>query len=174
MLYEFAEPFIKAKNRQRSNLDMTRMYAEFRKNLLKNANVGGGYSIDITVKQATGRAIEVDFLSEVFKSEPVEKIFVAREPHGWWSSAKKKFNFSDSDMITNYRNGLQSFFDLGGVPILYGADMPQQLADISLLSGVEIDEFSSKNVQKVSKAMPLEDDFNHFVSRLARQTKLLV
>lgn len=167
MLYEFAEPFIKAKNRQRSRLDMDKMFVDFKKNLMKNANIGGGNRIDIVIKQANGTPQEVDFLSKVFGSEPVEKVFAAREPHGWWLSAKKKFGHSDAEMLSNYRYGLQSFSKLGGTPILYGPDMPRVLAQISLLSGVHIDEFVHKDSVKVSAANELEKDFLDFTSRMS-------
>lgn len=167
MLFEFAEPFKKAKNRQRSKLNMNSMFTHFRKNLLRNANVGGGTSIDIIIKQATGRKIEVDFLSEIFKSAPKEKVFVYREPHGWWLSAKKKFNFSDEEMLINYRNGLSSFFEIGGTPICYGQNMPNNLAEIPSLSRVsKMDDFFCKEVTRVPEAVELENDFKNFVSKV--------
>ncbi len=166
MLHEFAEPFLRAKCRERSRLNMDKMFADFRKNLLKNANVGGGNRIDIVIKQATGTSQEVDFLSEVFGSKPVEKVFVAREPHGWWLSSKKKFGHSDQEMLSHYRCGLQSFSELGGIPILYGQDMPKALAQIPLLSGVHIDDFVHKDSIKVPAADELEKEFLDFTARL--------
>lgn len=167
MMYQFAQAIIGAKTRDRQKLDISRLTRDFRKNLLSNSHVGGGQYYDIVIKQAVGTQnledvkIEIDFFTELFKSSP-KKLFLFREPHGWWSSVKTKFGFQDKDMIKHYQKAFDSYHINGGVSIEYGPEIYNFLKKQKEFKKIQLTSFNQKEISLLKSAKPLEKIFNDF------------
>lgn len=128
---------------------------------MRNAHVGQGKDLDVVVKQATGSALEVGFLTELFCAPPEVILFLFREPHGWLESVQKKFpEASDQGQITAYyEQAFELYSSIGGVPIVYDETLPSRLKNIELLSDVDFSDFSPTEVEKISQAQHLEGYF---------------
>ncbi|MDB4433034.1 hypothetical protein N9135_01810 [Akkermansiaceae bacterium] len=160
MLGQFAAPYQAVKSRDKNRkMDAKRLWGDFRKNLLKTAYVGGGFQFDIAIKQASGSKGEVDFLSDLFGQPPCEIVFMYREPHGWWLSSKKKFNYSDEEMKRKYANALDNYDLLRGIPICYDETLISQLKSYDIFNGIKFDEFKPKPCPDVPGARELMDLF---------------
>lgn len=159
MLGQFAEPMIAVRSRAPNRaMDARRLWRDFRKNLLRNAHVGQGKDLDVVVKQATGSALEVEFLTELFCAPPEVILFLFLEPHGWLESVQKKFpEASDQGQITAYyEKAFELYSSIGGEPIVYDETLPSRLKNIELLSDVDFSDFSPTEVEKISQAQHLE------------------
>lgn len=167
MMFQFAQAFIAAKTRDRQKLDILRLSRNFRKNLLTNSYLGGGQYYDIVIKQAVGTQrledvkIEIDFFTELFKSPP-KKLFLYREPHGWWNSVKIKFGFQDKDMIKHYQRAFDSYHINGGVALEYGPELYNFLKEQKEFRKIQLTAFSPKKTSLLKCAKPLEKTYNDF------------
>ena len=174
MMFQFANAFIAAKTRDRQKLDILRLNRSFRKNLLTNAQIGGGQYYDIVIKQAVGTQnlndvrSELNFFTEIFKSPPEKKLFLYREPHGWWSSAKIKFNHNKQNMIKYYMKAIESFYINGGLPLEYGDEIYNYLKEQDEFKKVEINMFMPKQINIVNDAQILEAAYNDFKEHVGK------
>jgi hypothetical protein len=143
-LHEFAHAFKKAEQRQRVTLDIDKLIHCFRNNMIENAPLGGGEYYDFIVKEASSNKMKLKFLSRVFNAPPAEKIFLYREPEGWWSSAKEKFQISEAEAVQRYKARLDSFEEIGGTPLEYGTELQSFLENSAIFKDANVDNFKSK------------------------------
>lgn len=156
MLAEFSAPYhaVKARDGNR-RMNPIRLWADFRRNLLRSAAIGGGFDFDIIIKQAFGSVEELEFLTELFGAPPIEIIYMYREPNGWWLSAKKKFSCSDDELKQSYAEALGRYQSLGGIPFCYDESLISQLSTHDIFNGIRFDDFKPKPVPDVPEAREL-------------------
>ena len=174
MMFEFANSFSASERRKRQKLNISKLKKNFRKNLLTNAQIGGGQYYDIVIKQAVGTQklndvqSELNFFSEIFKSPPDKKLFLYREPYGWWSSAKLKFNHDNQSMIKYYKKAIESFYINGGLPLEYGDEIYNYLKEQDEFKKVEINMFMPKQINIDNDAKILEAAYNDFKEHVGK------
>jgi hypothetical protein len=163
MMHEFAKAFVSAESRERQKLNMVNLKRAFRKNLLKNASIGGGQYYDFVLKQAVGSQdlpsaqCEIAFFTDLFKGPPHEIIFTFREPHGWWASAKKKFGHLDHDMIEYYQRAFEAYKINGGKAIEYGNDIVEHFGNHKIFNKIKIDSFKPKLIELKEEIEEIEE-----------------
>lgn len=89
---------------------------------------------------------EIDFFTEVFKAAPTELLFLYREPHGYWRSAKKKFGHEDDEMYIHYCRAFNAYKQNGGQAIEYGEELKEFISTHPLLQKVKTDDFTPKAI----------------------------
>lgn len=149
-------------------MNKKRLWGDFRKNLLRNAQVGWGRDLDAVVKQATGSPAEVKFLSELFGSPPETILFIFREPQRWYESRRKKFpSATDPHEVTAYYEGaFKRHSDIGGIPIVYDETLPDRLGRIKMFSKVDFSDFQPTVVEEVPQARHLDEVFQRMCAEL--------
>jgi hypothetical protein len=163
MMHQFAEAFIAAETRERQKMDIDKLKGSFRRNLLANALIGGGQNYDIVIKQATGTKKELQFFTDLFRSEPADIIFAYREPHGWWRSSKIKFDRANDEMISAYCNAFRVYKgEIGGIALEYGKNLNEWFCTQEKFQKIQIEPFQQKEIIKVDDAMSLEETYNGF------------
>jgi hypothetical protein len=118
---------------------------------------GGGSEYDFVVKQVNTNKDELDLFCDLFGTEPDSITFLYRHPSAWLSSAMRKFNISQSEAISLYKNCLNSFNTIGGKALEYGPDIVNHLTNLGVRkmynfedSGVEM-EVPSELVELYNK-----------------------
>lgn len=159
MLGQFAQPMLAVRERAENRaMNSQRLWNDFRQNLLRSAHIGSGRDLDAVVKQATGSALEVEFLTELFCAPPELILFLFREPHGWLQSVIKKFpgNDDQNNVTAYYKDAFERHSLIGGLPIVYNETLPSRLKSIELFADVDFSDFSPTKTRKVPEAQHLE------------------
>lgn len=169
MLHEFANAFDGLERRNLQKMNSNRLKRQFRCNLLANALIGGGSKYDIVVKQANGghsaneAAKEIRFLTELFGSEPCYKVFMFREPHGYYNSAKIKFpTYTLEETPLHYKRAFKAYHKNGGIAVEYGPCTVDFLNSHIDFQGVKTDPFIPKPLCVEDDVVDLEQFFYSF------------
>ncbi|MFB6258219.1 MAG: hypothetical protein ABEH38_05965 [Flavobacteriales bacterium] len=154
-LKEFFRFIRNTRDRDYVTLDTERAMAEMRDNILDNAHVGGGTQLDIAVKQIDCTKEELLYLQELFGGPPQEKLFLFREPSGWLSSAKDKFDLDDEAAVELYERSIASYELIGGQKLEYREGMEKDLQRSTFLKNTAPDPFeaSQKREEKVPERL---------------------
>ena len=180
MLYQLSDPLLNLAERDESRSPKKAvLHKAFRKAILKNARIGSGRKFDLVVKQAVAEQSidevekEISWLSELFGSGPAEIIFIFREPHGWWRSAKKKFGYDHETMFSNYGQAFRAFDQIGGTPLVYDKTVLENyFAGHPVFSKMEVDPFEPKQIRIVDGLEQLEQTYQDFLNQKNIQVKL--
>lgn len=178
MLYQFADAFLQADQREKNRtFNVGQLYRSLRQNILASSPPGGGNHFDIVVKQAGAPDIsevhtEVEFLSQVFGAPPACQLFLFREPHGWWKSAKLKFGLTNEKLSQDYVSAFEMYERIGGTALEYCGSLPGILKTYDFMKGIAIDPFAAKDLTSIEDAKPLEAVYQGFIEKTA-ETKAL-
>lgn len=96
-------------------LDRARALRDISRNILDNADAGGGTTLDLVFKQASLYRPEYERLVEMW-GEPSRTVFCFREPEGYMASAARKFTDSHTigHLQAEYVTLLRNYPRIGG------------------------------------------------------------
>ena len=151
----------------RSDVDHDR--SQISHDILSNAALGGGTTIDLVYEHAWLQPLEFESLAGMW-GPPERKIFCFREPAGFMAAASQGLTDLSLDLLRErYVESLDSYWSIGGDPFEYTVD--RTISDyISLLAPLSVPPggaFSSSDQREESLVTPeMVEAFQRFVRRL--------